>query len=112
MQNAMGTEFVLVTTTTDDAEEAAWLAQTLVSGRLAACAHIQQVDTVRWRDGDVVSYPEWHVTFKTSADRALILQAAILGTHSSDYPSLIVTPIIDGSPSYFAWLAEQTAPRS
>jgi periplasmic divalent cation tolerance protein len=107
----MTADYVLVTTTTDSAEEAQRLADALVGDRLAACAHIEETDSVYWWDGAVQHDHEWRLELKTPAGRADELQAAILQTHSYDTPQVIVTPILGGSPAYLAWLTAETTPR-
>lgn len=107
----MTTDYVLVTTTTDSAEEARTLADTLVSARLAACAHIEETDSVYWWDGEVRHDHEWRVEFKTTTARLEALKAELLARHSYELPQLIVTPIIDGFPDYLAWIADETSPR-
>jgi len=108
----MTSDYVLVTTTTDTAEEARALAEAMVTQRLAACAHIEQTDSVYWWDGAVQSEHEWRVEFKTVASARLEqLKAAILAAHSYDTPQVIVTPILDGSPAYLQWLTAETTPR-
>lgn len=102
---------VLVTTTTDTAEEAQTLATGAVAERLAACAHVQETSSTYWWDGEVQHEHEWEIAFKTPANRSDELTAHILATHSYDTPQVIVTPIIGGSPAYLAWLDEETRPR-
>lgn len=108
----MTAEFVLVTTTTDNADAAKRLADTIVAGRLAACAHIEETESVYWWDGEIQHDHEWRIEFKTPQHRAAELQQAILDGHSYDTPQVIVTPILAGSPAYLAWLTEETTPRS
>jgi len=108
----MTADYVLVTTTTDTAEEAQSLADSLVTARLAACAHIEETDSVYWWQDAVERAHEWRVEFKTPQHRAAELQQAILTAHSYDTPQIIVTPILGGSPAYLAWLTEETTPRT
>lgn len=107
----MNADYVLVTTTTDTAEEAQSLAGALVTARLAACAHIEETDSIYWWQGEVEHAHEWRIELKTPQHRAAELQQAILDTHSYDTPQVIVTPILGGSPAYLAWLTEETTPR-
>jgi periplasmic divalent cation tolerance protein len=107
----MTADYVLVTTTTDNNDEARRLAADLVTARLAACAHIDEIRSTYWWDGAVQNDPEFRIEFKTPADRADALQAAILAAHSYDVPQVIVTPILGGSPAYLQWLTEETRAR-
>lgn len=107
----MTAEYVLVTTTTDSANEAQQLADTLVTARLAACAHVEETDSTYWWEDEVKHDHEWRIELKTPAHRAAELQQAILTAHSYDTPQIIVTPILGGSPAYLAWLTAETTPR-
>lgn len=107
----MTAEYVLVTTTTDTDEEAQRLASAFVNARFAACAHVEETDSVYWWQGNVERAHEWRVEFKTPQHRAAELQQAILDAHSYTTPQVIVTPILGGSPAYLAWLTEETTPR-
>lgn len=108
----MTAEYVLVTTTTDSAAEAQRLAEELVTARLAACAHVEETDSVYWWQGAIERAHEWRLEFKTPTHRAAELQQAILTAHSYDTPQIIVTPILGGSPAYLAWLTAETTPRT
>lgn len=108
----MTAEHVLVTTTTDSAEEAQTLADTIVTRRLAACAHVEETNSTYWWQGEIQHDHEWRVEFKTPQHRAAELQQAILDAHSYETPQIIVTEIIGGSPAYLAWLTEETTPRT
>lgn len=105
------TDYTLVTTATDSAEEARTLANALVAARLAACAHIEETDSVYWWEGAVQHSHEWRVEFKTTSVRLEQLKAELLARHSYETPQLIVTPILDGSAAYLSWLTAETAPR-
>ena len=107
----MTTDYVLVTTTTDTDTEARSLAEALVGDRLAACAHVRSVASVYWWDGVVQKTSEYEIEFKTPAHLTQELTANIVARHSYDMPQVIVTPILDGSPAYLAWLTAETTPR-
>lgn len=108
----MTADYVLVTTTVEDAEDAKMLADSIVNARLAACAHLEPTRSVYWWGGAVQDDQEWKVEFKTPAHRVAELQQAILDQHTYKTPQVIVTPIIGGSPAYLQWLSTETTPRS
>jgi periplasmic divalent cation tolerance protein len=102
-------DFVVITTTTGDHAVAQQIATDLVDRRLVACAQIAgPVRSVyRWQ-GRVEYTEEMVVTFKTTIANVEAVKHAIAELHPYDVPELIVTPIIDGGPSYLAWMEEQT----
>lgn len=108
----MTADYVLVTTTTNTAEEAQELATDIVKARLAACAHVEETNSTYWWNGSIEHEHEWRIEFKTTAAHAAAVQARIEMNHSYDLPQVIVTPIIGGSPDYLAWLTAETTPRT
>ncbi|WP_020186110.1 divalent-cation tolerance protein CutA [Methylopila sp. 73B] len=100
------TEFVIVTTTVDDADAAEAIARAAVERRLAACAGIVARRSVyRWK-GAVETAEELAVELKTLASLVPALQAAILEWHPYELPEIVVTPIVGGSAAYLGWVRE------
>jgi periplasmic divalent cation tolerance protein len=102
-------EYLQVTTTTDQREDADRLARSAVEARLAACAQVSGplASTYRWQ-GTVETAGEWRVVFKTAADRYDALAAHLREQHSYELPEVIATPIVAGSAEYLDWVREQT----
>ncbi|GAA0592061.1 divalent-cation tolerance protein CutA [Actinomadura livida] len=107
----MAHSYVQVTTTTDSRAEAAELARSAVTERLAACAQlVGPIASTYWWEGEIESAEEWMVLFKTSADKFEELATLITEVHSYDTPEIIATPVVAGSMDYLAWITEQTEP--
>ncbi|MFC4906736.1 divalent-cation tolerance protein CutA [Actinomadura gamaensis] len=107
----MADAYVQVTTTTDSRAEAAELARSAVSDRLAACAQlVGPIASTYWWEGRIESAEEWMVVFKTTVDRFDELASLITDEHSYDTPEIIATPVVAGSLDYLTWVAEQTGP--
>ena len=105
--------YVLVLVTCGTRREAAKIAQSVVSERLAACVNILEApvrSVYRWK-GVIERSTEFLLLMKTSRARLEKLQAAILRLHSYDVPEMIVLPIVAGSAGYLAWLAESVDTR-
>jgi periplasmic divalent cation tolerance protein len=102
------TDVVVVTSTAGSEADAAALARAVIEARLGACAQVGRIDSVyRWQ-GEVHSEPEWRIDVKTTAARADEVVAYLRERHPYDEPEVIVTPVVGGSESYLAWVAEQT----
>lgn len=105
----MAEAYVQVTTTTDSRQEAADLARSAVTERLAACAQlVGPIASTYWWEGEIESAEEWMVLFKTTAARFEELAAHITEQHSYDTPEIIATPVVAGSGDYLSWIGEQT----
>ncbi|MFL6053228.1 MAG: divalent-cation tolerance protein CutA [Actinoallomurus sp.] len=105
----MAEAYVQVTTTTDSRHEAAEIARSAVTERLAAAAQlVGPIASTYWWEGEIESAEEWMVVFKTTAERFEALAAQIAERHSYDTPEIIATPVVAGSGDYLAWIREQT----
>ena len=105
----MPDEFVFVLTTLPSSADAAALARTLVSERLAACVNVHQemVSIYRW-EGAVAEEAERQIVIKTSQPRVAPLWERLRDLHPYDVPEFVVLPIIDGSEAYLQWLGDST----
>jgi periplasmic divalent cation tolerance protein len=101
--------YLQITTATDNGPAAERLASELVNRRLAACVQIiGPIQSVyRWQ-GAVERAEEWLLLIKTAADQYTAVEAAIRELHSYEVPEIIATPITAGSDGYLTWLRDQT----
>lgn len=102
------TDKVVAYTTCDNPEEAEKIARHLIEERLAACVSVVPgvKSYYRWK-GSIESDDEILLMIKTSRDLVDALRQQLEKLHSYDLPELIVTPIVDGSPNYLAWLEKE-----
>ena len=104
------TDCVIVWTTLAADVDAARFAETLVAERLAACVTVQApMDSVyRWQGG-LEHDRERQVVIKTTADRLQALATRVHELHPYELPEFLVTPVVDGSDGYLAWVRASTA---
>jgi periplasmic divalent cation tolerance protein len=101
------TEFVIISTTSDDRATAEEVARSVVEKRLAACASIIATDSVyRW-NGELCSASEWLVSIKTTREAVSAIEAEIKQLHSYELPEILVTAVIGGSDDYLAWIRDE-----
>jgi periplasmic divalent cation tolerance protein len=105
------TSLIAVYTTTDRAELAERLARELVQARLAACVHLEPIESVYEWGGKLEHAREWRLMCKTVQSRYGDLVAAITQRHNYALPALYALPITDASPAYQAWVEAQTTPQ-
>ena len=100
-------DFLQITTTAGNREEADRIATTLVDRRLAACVQIVGPirSVYRWQ-GHIEHSEEWLCQIKTTRERYAAVEAAIRELHSYDCPEIIATPIVAGSEAYLQWLID------
>lgn len=100
---------LLVCTTVANTAEAQRLAHAAVEQRLAACVHIDAIESVyRWQ-GAVQSDAEQRLMFKTTSTAAPALRALILQLHPYQLPALYTLPVTEASAAYAQWVCEQVS---
>jgi periplasmic divalent cation tolerance protein len=102
------TDFIQISTTTGNRQDADEIAAELVSRRLAGCVQVSGpiVSTFRWQ-GKVETAEEWVCVIKTSRAQLSPIQKLLDEIHPYEAPEIIATPIIDGGEAYLKWLEEQ-----
>ena len=98
-------KLLAVCTTVGRDEDARRLADAAIAQRLAACVHIEPIESVyRWQ-GAVQHDTERRLTFKTSEAAAPALRALILAGHPYELPAVWAFEVVDASDAYVAWVA-------
>lgn len=90
-----------------DEAEAARIGRTMIEQGLAACVNILAPcrSIYRWQ-GAVEDAVEVPALFKTRADQADALIAAIAALHSYAVPAAVAWPITAAHPAYAVWIGE------
>lgn len=108
--NAVESETIVVFITAPEGEIGAKIARDLVEKRLAACVNIiNGVRSVyRWQ-GEIQDDAEQLLVVKTVRERFEALRQRVLQIHPYTVPEVIALPVIAGSESYLAWVAQETS---
>lgn len=97
-----------VFTTIHDQDAANTLARAAINARLAACVHIEEIQSVfRW-DNAVQDEPELRLLFKTTNDQYDALADLIRKDHPYDQPALWAVEMAKIDPSFANWIAAET----
>ncbi len=100
---------IVVATTVGSKKEARRMAHKLVERRLAACAHVEKIDSVyTWKDR-IETGKEYRVLFKTVEARYDAVERAIRELHSYELPAIHALPVTRISAPYAAWIEDSTA---
>ena len=98
-------EYIQVTTTVAQKEEAKAIAEAVLESRLAACVQIVgPITSMYWWDDDIDKSSEYLCIIKSRQDNYAELEKAIRTAHSYDVPEIIAVPITAGSKDYLTWL--------
>ena len=105
------TQFVIVSTTTESADQAREIARYLVENSLAACVQVigPMESIYRWK-GQVEEAREWLCLAKTGSEMFQKVKEAIELKHTYETPEIVAWPLEMGSRAYFAWLEDSLSP--
>jgi periplasmic divalent cation tolerance protein len=99
---------IAVVTTVANLTDARALARALVEHRMAACAHISQIESFYHWDGALQNEPEFKITFKTRAEHYERIEAAIRERHPYELPDIHAVPLQHVYAPYAHWLELNT----
>ena len=100
----MANAAVLILSTAPNREEAARIAELLVTERLAACVQVSPIESwYRW-EGKVEHAEEVRLHIKTSDSLAEKVERRIAEIHSYSVPELVRIPLQGGAASYLMWI--------
>jgi len=103
------TDFIQITVTVGNNEEAQEISRRLVEDRLAACVQISgPINSRYWWKGVIETAQEWVCTIKTKAALYSSVEKTVRSIHSYDVPEIISLPILSGSGDYMEWLGAET----
>ena len=98
----------MVGTTVSSMEEAKVIANACVTNGIAACAHIDEIKSMFFWDGEVQDETEYRVFLKTSDASYDDVAATINKHHSYDEPAIFCIPITHGSATYLKWIDDNS----
>ena len=103
---------LVVLCTTPTPEVGAELGRGLVEQKLAACVNvIPGLRSIYSWQGETKDDAECQLLIKTRRSRFEAVARWIRDHHPYSEPEILGLPVVTGSPSYLAWVAEQTAER-
>jgi len=95
---------ILILSTAATRDEAARIAEALVSEQLAACVQLSPIESwYRWQ-GKVEHAPETRLHIKTMAHLADAVMRRLKALHSYDVPEILVIALERGSADYLSWI--------
>ncbi|MBI5006839.1 MAG: divalent-cation tolerance protein CutA [Nitrosomonadales bacterium] len=107
-----GHEVVVVITNLPDRATAERVADSLVTGNMAACVNILAACTsvYRW-EGKLNHGDEVPLLIKTTRAAYAELESALRKLHPYEVPEIVALPVSAGLPEYLNWVAQETIPK-
>lgn len=102
-------EFILVMTTCNNADDARSLAKIMVESGTAACVNISSPVTsiYQWK-GNIETDEENILFIKSRRENFPKIQQVIQDNHSYEVPEIIALPIVEGESTYLNWLKDNS----
>ena len=104
----MNTKYSLVITTADSVKQAQFIANALLSQRLAACIQTNQIKSYYTWDNETKESDEQILLIKCREEDFNKIEKCIKEHYSYEIPEIIMIPIIKGSLDYTEWMHKVT----
>lgn len=104
----MKKEYILITTTFDNEEEAYKVIDLLLSKRLVSCCQVSNITSSYHWKGKIEKADEYYVQMKSKKGLFKEVEKVILENHSYETPQIVAYDIVDGFKDYIDWIEEET----
>jgi periplasmic divalent cation tolerance protein len=101
-------EYIMITTTFNNYDEALKLVNILLDDKLVSCCQISDINSFyKWK-GNVCNDKEYLVRMKTKKNLYNDIQKVILDNHSYEVPQIVSYDITMGYKEYLDWIGNET----
>ena len=104
----MNKEYIMITTTFDNKEEANGIIERLLEKRLVSCCQLSNITSSYHWKGNIEHTEEFLLQMKSKKSLYKEIEEEILKLHSYETPQLITYDIVDGYKSYLDWIESET----
>lgn len=100
--------YIMITTTFDNKEEAQRVIDTLLEKKLVSCCQLSNITSSYSWKGNIEHSNELLLQMKSKKNLYKEIEQEILKLHSYETPQLIAYDIIDGYKEYLDWIDYET----
>ena len=104
----MNKEYIMITTTFDNKEEANRIIERLLEKRLVSCCQLSNITSSYHWKGNIEHTEEFLLQMKSKKSLYKEIEEEILKLHSYETPQLIAYDIVDGYKGYLDWIKSET----
>ena len=97
-------QFIIIETTFSNLEMAKNLAKILIDQKLAACIHLQKIESLYSWKGKIANDDEILLIIKSNSRYFDKISQIIKDNHDYELPQIIAKPIIAGDEKYLSWI--------
>ncbi len=95
---------IMIFTTTVDRAVAEKIASILVEMKLAACVHMDEIESFYEWKGKIERSPEFRLIIKASSDNYESIEKTIIQNHNYELPGIVAIEADRGLPAYLKWI--------
>ncbi len=97
-------ELWAVFTSVETKEDALLLAKAVLDKQLAACVHMDEIDSLYFWKDELQHHKEWRLSFTSSAEQYPALETLLHQLHPYELPAIYALPVQKASGPYTAWV--------
>ena len=101
-------QYIMITTTFDNQEEANRITELLLEKRLVSCCQLSNITSSYHWKGKIEHTNEFLLQMKSRKGLFKEVEKVILENHSYETPQLIAYDIVEGYQGYLDWINEET----
>ncbi len=101
-------QYIMITTTFDNQEEANRITELLLEKRLVSCCQLSNITSSYHWKGKIEHSNEFLLQMKSRKGLYKEIEKVILENHSYETPQLIAYDIVEGYQGYLDWIEEET----
>ncbi len=102
-------KYISIDSTSKSQREAKKIANLLLEKKLAACVHLQPIESLYVWNLEIIKDDEYKLTIKTKASLYSKVEAVILEHNSYDTPEITASSLVAGFSDYLAWVSSELA---
>ena len=102
------TNYILITTTFDNKEEAEKVIDILLEDRLVSCCQISTINSKYHWKGKIEESEEYQVKMKSKKSLYKEIEKVIKDNHSYEVPQIVYYNIEGGLQDYLDWIEDET----
>ncbi|MBQ9659604.1 MAG: divalent-cation tolerance protein CutA [Clostridia bacterium] len=101
-------QYIMITTTFDDKDEANKIIDLLLNERLVSCCQLTNITSSYHWKGKIEKADEYLLQMKSKKGLYKEVEKVILDNHSYETPQIVAYDIVDGYSEYFKWINDET----
>lgn len=101
-------QYIMITTTFDNKDEANKIIDLLLNERLVSCCQLSNITSSYHWKGKIEKADEYLLQMKSKKELYKEVEKVILDNHSYETPQIIAYDIVDGYLEYLKWINDET----